>query len=144
MSPVQPEQDFPPGHPGRADYDPRSPEAQEWARTHIHPLGERDFPMDHPAAADTPGNLTKLVYEAGVDPKNPHREPFTGRSPEQVAGIRALSEAATKAAAESPALAPLDAMAVNEALNQRRAELGRDVLTDEEYREVIARFHGAA
>lgn len=140
----QPETDFPPGHPGRADYDPRSAEAEEWARKNVHPLGERDFPVDHPAASDTPGNLTHLVYEPGVDPKNPHREPFTGRTPEQVAAIRELSERASTAAKESPVHQPLDAAAVNEALDRKRAELGRDVLSDEEYREVIAKFHGAA
>jgi hypothetical protein len=33
--PTPQEPDFPPGHPARFDYDPDSPEAQEWARKHV-------------------------------------------------------------------------------------------------------------
>lgn len=143
MSNQQVEYDFPPGHPGRADYDPSTPEAKEWARRNVAPLGQRDFPVDHPKAIDTPGNLGHLVHEAGVDPLNPHRQAFTGRTPEQVEGIRALSEAASAAAKESPVALPLDAAVVNSALDERRRELGRDLLTEAEYSDVIAEIQRA-
>lgn len=136
--PPQLEEDFPKGHPGRGDYDPHSPAAQEWARLHVAPLGERDFPVDHPKAADTAGNTNALAWEAGVDPHNPHREPHTGRTPEQAAGVAVLSALASKAALESPVLQPLDAAEVNAALDRRRQEVGRDLLTPEEYSAVIA------
>jgi hypothetical protein len=142
MSP-QFEEDFPKGHPGRADYDPHSADAIEWARRNVAPLGERDFPVDHIKAADTPGNTNHLTWLPGVDPHNPHREPFTGRTPEQAAGVAALSAIASKAAKESPVTQPLDAVAVNEALDKKRAEVGRDLLTPEEYREVIGALQSA-
>jgi hypothetical protein len=134
----QVEQDFPPGHPGRADYNPNSAEAIEWARKNVSPLGERDFPVDHPKAIDTPGNLNSLTYAPGVDPHNPHREPFTGRTPEQVAGIARLTAMASAAAKESPVVQPLDAMVVANALNAKRKAVGRDILTPEEYAGVMA------
>jgi hypothetical protein len=65
----QQERDWPPGHPKAGDYDPNSPEAKEWARVNVHPLGERDWPVDHPKALDTPGNENTLVWQAGVDPR---------------------------------------------------------------------------
>lgn len=138
MSPhQQAEQDFPPGHPGRFDYDPNSAEAAEWARKNVTGLGERDFPIDHPKAADTAGNLNHLEWAPGVDPHNPHREPFTGRTPEQAAGVAKLSALASAAAKESPVLQPLDAVEVANALNAKRKEVGRDLLTPEEYSAVI-------
>jgi len=135
------EQDFPAGHPARHDWDPESTEAKEWARQHVHPVGERDFQIDHPKAADTPGNLNHLPVTAGVDPLNPHREPFTGRSPAQVAGLRKLSEAASQAAVESPVLQPIDAEVVNRLLSAKRHELGRDLLTEAEYTDVLKAYH---
>lgn len=135
---TQPEQDFPKGHPARFDYDPSSPEAIEWARRNVSPLGERDFPVDHQKAADTPGNTNALEWETGVDPHNPHREPHTGRTPEQAAGVAAMSAIASKAAAESPVLQPMDAGEVNAALDLKRRQVNRDLLTPEEYSEVIA------
>lgn len=140
MSP-QVEHDFPAGHPGRSDFDPESAEAKEWARLHVSPLGERDFPPDHPKALDTPGNLNHLPVTAGVDPLNPHREPFTGRSPAQAAGVRALSEAASRAAVESPVVQPVDAQVVNRMLDQKRSDVGRDLLTPEEYQSVLRDYH---
>ncbi len=137
------EEDFPKGHPARYDYDPASPEAVEWARKNVSPLGQRDFPVDHPKAADTAGNTNALAWEAGVDPHNPHREPHTGRSPAQAAGVAAMTEIASKAAKESPVLQPLDAGEVNAALDAKRVEVGRDLLTPEEYSEVIAKIHVA-
>lgn len=101
------EEDFPRGHPARFDYDPRSPEAIEWARLHVHPRGERDWPVDSPHAVDTPGNKNSVVWQAGVDPEHPELEPFTGRTPAQVAAIRELNAALAARAAESPALAPV-------------------------------------
>lgn len=79
---LQPQEDFPKGHPARFDYDPHSPEAVEWKRRNIHPKGERDFPVDHPKAVDTKGNTNHLPVRAGVDPLNPHLEAFTGAQPE--------------------------------------------------------------
>jgi hypothetical protein len=138
MSP-QIERDFPPGHPAASDYNPASPEAMEWARVNVNPLGTRDFPVDHPKAIDTPGNTNVLTWQPGVDPHNPHREAHTGRTPEQAAGVAAMSETASKAAKESPVTQPLDAVEVSLALNAKRAEVGRDILTAEEYSEVIAK-----
>lgn len=97
------EDDYPRGHPGRFDYDPKSPEAIEWRRQHYNPKGERDWPVGHPAAADTPGNKNNVVVLAGVDPDNPHLEPFTGRTPEQAAALReALAPAAAVAKPSEP------------------------------------------
>src|SRR5260221_7540880 len=138
MTNHQLERDFPPGHPASSDYDPRSPEAIEWARKNVSPLGQRDFPVDHPKAADTAGNTNALVWETGVDPHNPHREPHTGRTPEQAAGVAVMSAIASKAALESPVTQPLDAAEVNAALDAKRREVNRDLLTPAEYSEVIA------
>lgn len=138
------EDDFPPGHPARADYNPSSPEAMEWARQNVSPLGQRDFPVDHPGAVDTPGNKNAVTWVPGVDPFNPHREAFTGRTPEQVAGIRALSAAASTFAKESPVTKPVDALAVNAALDAKRKQVNRDLLTEAEYSEVIAAFQTGA
>lgn len=137
----QVETDFPAGHPARHDYDPHSPEALEWVRRNVSPLGERDFPVDHPKAADTAGNTNTLAWPAGVDPHNPHREPFTGRTPEQAAGVAMMTAIASKAAAESPVLQPLDAVEVAAAMNTKRKEVGRDVLTPDEYASVMAELH---
>lgn len=139
----QHEEDFPKGHPARADYEPNSREAKEWVRRNVAPLGERDFPVDHPKAADTPGHTNTLEWPAGVDPHNPHREPFTGRSPEQAAGVAAMSAIASAAAKESPVLQPLDAVEVSKALNAKRKAVGRDILTPEEYSEVMASLQTA-
>ncbi len=141
--PPQIEEDFPKGHPARHDFDPRSPEAQEWARLHVAPLGERDFAVDDPKAADTPGNTNALQWESGVDPHNPHREPHTGRTPAQAAGVAVLSALASKAAKESPVLQPLDAAEVNAALDEKRRQVNRDLLTPAEYSEVIAQIQEA-
>lgn len=135
---VKSERDFPPGHPAASDYDPNSQAAEEWMRQNVHPFGERDFPTDHPKAADTAGNTNTLVWSAGVDPHNPHREPFTGRTPEQAAAVAAMSQLASLAAKESPVLKPLDALEVAEALNAKRKEVGRDVLSPDEYSSVLA------
>ncbi len=137
MSP-QVEYDFPPGHPARFDFDPESADAKEWARKNVSALGDRDFPVDHPKAADTPGNTNALTWEAGVDPHNPHREPHTGRTPEQAAGAEVLSAIASARALESPVLQPVDAAEVNAALDEKRRAVKRDLLTPEEYSEVLA------
>ena len=98
------EQDFPKGHPKRFDYDPKSPEAIEWARVNIHPKGQRDFPVDHPKALDTKGNTNHLVYEAGVDPLHPELEAHTGATPEQAAGRKAYEAQLAALAKETPTL----------------------------------------
>jgi hypothetical protein len=105
MPPVD-EQDFPPGHPARCDYDPKSPEAKEWARKHVWTAGERDFPVDHPAAMDTPGNKNRVTWRPGVDPEHPELEPFSGRTPEQVEAVRELWLEQGKRAKPSPELEP--------------------------------------
>lgn len=135
------EEAFPPGHPGRHDYDPESPAAKEWARKNVHPLGERDFPVDHPAAADTPGNLNHVAWAPGVDPFNPHREAHTGRTPAQVEGLRKLSEQASRQAKESPVTYPVDAAVLNAMLDNKRKEVGRDLLTNDEYQSVVRDYH---
>jgi len=96
------EQDFPKGHPKRFDYDPKSPEAIEWARIHIHPKGERDFPVDHPKAVDTPGNTNHIPVRAGIDPAHPELEEHTGATPEQAAGRAAYNRALAAQAKETP------------------------------------------
>lgn len=135
------ERDFPPGHPSASDYNPSSPEAIEWVRKNVSPLGARDFPVDHPKALDTPGNLNHLRWDAGTDPHNPHREEFTGRTPEQAAGVRLMTALASATAKESPVTQPLDASVVNAALDAKRQALKRDVLTAEEYADVVADVH---
>jgi hypothetical protein len=103
-TPVTAERDFPLGHPKAADYVPGSPEAVEWARKNIHPLGERDFPVDHPKAVDTKGNTNHLPIRAGVDPLHPELEEFTGASPEVAKARRAAYMAQLPKVAETPML----------------------------------------
>lgn len=103
------ERDFPVGHPASCDYDPDSPEAIEWRRVNVHPRGERDFPVDHPKAVDTEGNTNHVPWAAGINPDQPEREAFTGRSPAQAAAHREVMQAATRAAMESPVLEPVEA-----------------------------------
>lgn len=138
------EQDFPPGHPARFDYRPDSPEAIEWARINVHLRGERDFPVDHPKAADTPGNGNSIEWRAGMDPLNPHLEPFTGRTPEAAAAVRELSRQQAEKAQESEALTPVSADVANAALERRRKELKVEALTAEQHREVLAALQGKA
>lgn len=138
------ERDFPPGHPKAVDFDPKSPEALEWARQNVHQKGERDFPVDHPKAIDTPGNSNHVQWLAGVDPNNPHLQPFTGKTPEQVAALAEYDAMIQSGAHESPVLEPLDALVANAALEARRKELKVDVLTSEQYTQVIAELHEAA
>lgn len=106
------EEDFPKGHPARFDYDPASPEAQEWARKNVHPLGERAYPVDSVKSSDTPGNDCSLEWRPGVDPRNPHLEAFTGASPEVAAARKAQ---ALKNAAVSSDTAMTDEGTVNTA-----------------------------
>jgi hypothetical protein len=104
------EPDFPPGHPGRFDYDPNTPEAKAWMAAHCFPKGERDFPPGHPKASDTPGNTNAVQVVAGVDPAHPDNEPFTGRTAEQAAkhkaAIAQISAAAKESAPREPITAP--------------------------------------
>ncbi|HZD31614.1 MAG TPA: hypothetical protein VE779_08125 [Candidatus Angelobacter sp.] len=103
------EQDFPPGHPARGDYNPRSPEAQEWAAAHYAPKGERDFPIGHLKAGDTPGNLNHIEHKAGVDPQHLDLEPHSGRTREQVAALADLNKLLAELASPSPVLKPVEA-----------------------------------
>jgi hypothetical protein len=100
------ESDFPPGHPGRCDYDPASSDAQEWARVNVHPLGERDFPVDHPKAVDTPGNESEMSWAPGIDPRKPHLEAFTGRTPAQAKAARDAYLARLPQSKPTPAATP--------------------------------------
>lgn len=102
--PVTAERDFPLGHPKAADYVPGSPEAVEWARKNIHPLGERDFPVDHPKAVDTKGNTNHLPIRLGVDPLHPELEEFTGASPAVAQARRAAYLAQLPKVADTPML----------------------------------------
>jgi len=139
--PAQREQDFPPGHPGRSDYSSSSSDAREWARLNVHPLGEPSFPVGHPGRADTPGNFTSVEWRGGVDPLNPHIEPFTGRTPEEAEAVRAMSEAASKAAAESPVLPAIDAADVAARMAAKRQELGQAILTPEQVSAVLEQVY---
>ena len=96
------ERDFPKGHPKAADYVPGSPDAIEWARKNIHPLGERDFPVGHPKALDTPGNTNATPIRPGIDPLHPELEEFTGATPEVAAARRAAYLAQVPHTAETP------------------------------------------
>ena len=116
------EPDFPPGHPARWDYNPNSAEAQEWARLHIFPKGERDFPPGHPKAVDTEGNTNHVEIVAGIDPARPDYEQFTGRSPEQAAAARAVYEMLSADAKESPVLTPTVALDPPAELHAPRAK----------------------
>lgn len=107
--PTPQEPDFPPGHPARFDYDPDSPEAKEWTRTHVWLPGERDFPVGHPKAVDTPGNQNAVRIEPGVDPDHPELEPFTGRRPEVVARIRELNAELAAQQMPTPEREPIEA-----------------------------------
>lgn len=98
------ERDFPKGHPKASDYDPHSPEAIEWARVNIHPLGERDFPVDHIKAVDTPGNTNRIPIRAGEDPARPEIEAHTGATPEVAAARKALEAQLSAKAKETPTL----------------------------------------
>lgn len=98
------ERDFPKGHPKASDYDPHSPEALEWARVNIHPLGERDFPVDHPKALDTKGNTNHIPLRAGEDPARPEIEAHTGATREVAAARKAIEAQLTAKAKETPVL----------------------------------------
>lgn len=117
------EQDFPPGHPARFDYNPSSPEAKEWARLHIHPKGERDYPVGHPKALDTPGNMNHVPIVAGIDPHHPDNEEFTGRSPEQAKAAREVYRQLSAQAKESPVPVPTIAVNPPKATHEQRAKV---------------------
>lgn len=98
------ERDFPKGHPKASDYDPKSPEAIEWARVNIHPMGERDFPVDHPKALDTKGNTNHIPIRAGEDPARPEIEAHTGATPEVAAARKAYEAQLSAQAKDTPVL----------------------------------------
>lgn len=140
---VQIERDFPVGHPKAADTVIGSPEHLEWTRQHAFHENRRDFPPGHPKAIDTPGNMNSVVWEAGVDPHNPHRQAFTGLQPEQAAAVAEWNAQEAKGAHESPVPKPIDANVVLEALAAERARLGVDVLDAEQYAAVIEKLQAA-
>lgn len=98
------ERDFPKGHPKASDYDPHSPEAIEWARVNIHPLGERDFPVDHPKALDTKGNTNHIPLRAGEDPAHPELEAHTGATAEVAEARKKYEQFMQPKAKETPTL----------------------------------------
>jgi hypothetical protein len=71
------------------------------------PLGERDFPVGHPKAVDTKDNTNHVQNLPGVDPERPELEPFTGRTPAQAEGAKALYQAMATLAKPSPELEPV-------------------------------------
>jgi hypothetical protein len=119
--PTPQEPDFPPGHPARFDYDPKSDAAKEWARKNIFPKGERDFPPDHPKAVDTPGNKNHLEVLPGIDPDRPDHEAFTGRSPEQAKAAKELYRQLAEGAKETPPAQPVMAPAKVPDTSKQRA-----------------------
>lgn len=136
------EPDFPPGHPKRFDYNPKSPEAREWARKNIHPAGERDFPVGHPKAVDTKGNQNAVSVLPGVDPAHPELEPFTGRTPEQVAADRDLWEERKALAQPSPELEPTIAPAPPDKPGDTRPPSGQPGEITPEERSLLSRLLG--
>jgi hypothetical protein len=134
------EQDYEPGHPKRFDYDPNSPEAREWTRIHVHLKGERDFPVDHPKALDTKGNPNSIYWVGGVNPYEPQREAFTGRTPAQAAAVAAANAAASQQATETPARPALDGVKLNEALAAERKRLRVTTLSKAQYDAVLEKF----
>ena len=134
----QPERDFPIGHPAAVDTVVGSPEHLLWLEQHKFLENARDFPPGHPKAADTVGNLNQLEVRAGVDPHNPHLEPFTGRTPEKAAAVREWQAAEAAGAHESPVQPIIDAAVLNAALAAERARLGVDALTMDQTQAVMA------
>lgn len=141
---AQVERDFPIGHPAAVDTVLGSKEHLAWIEQHKFVENARDFPPGHPKAVDTPGHLNATEWHAGVDPHNPHLEPFTGRLPEAAAAAREYARKASAGAYESPALEPVDANVANAALEARRKELKVDYLTAEQHAEVMAELHKKA
>lgn len=135
---AQTERDFPIGHPLAIDTVIGSPEHKAWLGQFDTSLGESDFPLGHPARVDTPGNLNHLEWRAGVDPMNAQMEAFTGRTPDQARAIANYNATASKQAKETAAVPPVDAQAANDALEQRRKELGVFFLTADQTKEVLS------
>jgi hypothetical protein len=136
----QVERDFPLGHPKAPDTIIGSPEHIAWTQQHKFHENLRDFPPGHPKAGDTPGNLNHVENIAGVDPNNPHLEPFTGLQPEAAAAVAEWNREEAAGAHESPALVPIDANAANAALEAERKRLGVEVLNALQHAAVIARL----
>lgn len=124
------EPDFPPGHPARFDYEPQSPEAVAWAKYNMSPLGERDFPVGHPKAVDTEGNTNHVPTRAGANPEKPELEPFSGRTPAQAAGAKAMYQAMATLAKPSPVLEPIIAPAPPKNPGDTRPPSGQPDLVD--------------
>jgi hypothetical protein len=103
VTPVS-ERDFPKGHPKASDYDPTSPEAVEWARKNIHPMGERAYPVDSVKSSDSKVNDASVEWRAGVDPAHPELEPHTGATPEVAAARKAQEASIIAKAKETPTL----------------------------------------
>jgi hypothetical protein len=98
------ERDFPKGHPKAVDYVPGSPEAIEWARVNIHPVGQRDFPVDHVKACDSKNTDTTLEWKPGIDPRHPELEEHTGAAPKVAKARRDAYLAQLPRVKETPTL----------------------------------------
>ena len=137
------ERDFPLGHPAAVDTVIGSREHKAWLTAQQWLENKRDFPPGHVKAADTPGNVNHIPVVAGVDPLNPHLEPFSGLMPDRAAAVREWNQRQAELAKESAALPPIDANVANEALAARRAELKVDALTAAQTADVLARLQNA-
>jgi hypothetical protein len=139
---AQIERDFPVGHPAAVDTVIGSKDHQSWLRSQQWLENQRDFPPGHAKAADTSGNTNHVEWPAGVDPLNPHQEPFTGLMPERAAAVRDWNLKQAELAKESTALKPVDAAVAEAALAEQRARLKVDTLTAEQHAAVLALLQG--
>jgi hypothetical protein len=139
-----PERDFPIGHPAAIDTVLGSPEHLAWVEKHKFEENARDFPPGHPKAVDTKGNLNSMHVRAGVDPHNPHLEPFTGRTPAQAATWAKWHQEEAAGAHESPVMPVIDQAVLNAALAEERDRLDVDALSMEQTQAVMARLQHLA
>jgi hypothetical protein len=98
------ERDFPVGHPKASDYDPKSPEAIEWVRKNVSPMGERAYPVDSVKSSDSKVNDAGVEWRAGEDPFHPELEAHTGATLEVAAARKAQEASLIALAKETPTL----------------------------------------
>jgi hypothetical protein len=134
---AQMERDLPLGHPSAPDTVLGSPEHKRWLVAQEAKSNAVDFPTGHPKRFDTPGSMSTVQWQPGVDPAHPELEAFTGRTPEQVNAIAEYNRQRSAAQEPTPAHIPVDARKANKALAAKRAELGVDTLTAEETQAVL-------
>lgn len=132
-----PERDFPIGHPAAIDTVIGSSDHLAWVEHHKFLENLRDFPPGHPKGSDTPGNLNAIPVRIGVDPHNPHLEPFTGRTPEKAAAVAQWNKEEAAGSHESPVLPIVEQSVAEAAMAAKRAELKVDALTMEQHMAVL-------